>query len=63
MFGTELRQTGTHEVSTNIARASIAAGDTGYAAEDVLNSARGMAQQAEMLPSEVDRFLAEIRTA
>jgi methyl-accepting chemotaxis protein len=54
---------GTHEVSTNIAGVSTAASDTGHAAEDVLNSARGMAQQAETLRREVDRFLAEIRAA
>ena len=55
--------TGTYDVSANIAGVSAAACNTGDAAEAVLNSSRGMAQQAEMLRGEVDRFLAEIRAA
>lgn len=54
---------GTGDVSSNIASVSAAASNTGNAADGVLNSARGMAQQAEMLRDEVDRFLAEIRAA
>ena len=55
--------TGTFDVSANIAGVTAAAGNTGDAAAEVLGSARGMAQQAEMLRCEVDRFLAEIRAA
>jgi methyl-accepting chemotaxis protein len=54
---------GTGDVSSNIAGVSVAAGETERVAGEVLASAREMAQQAEMLRSEVDRFLAEVKAA
>jgi len=52
---------GTDEVSSNIGRVTAAAGETGRAADEMLSSAREMARQNEMLRSEVDRFLAEVK--
>jgi methyl-accepting chemotaxis protein len=54
---------GTSEVSTNIAGVTTAADKTGEAAGEVLSSARAMAEQADLLRAEVDRFLAEVRAA
>jgi len=54
---------GTTEVSTNIGSVTTAASDTGQAAVEVLNSAREMAEQAELLRGEVNRFLNEVRAA
>jgi methyl-accepting chemotaxis protein len=54
---------GTGEVSENITGVTKAASATGRAAEDVLKSAHDMAQQAELLRGEVDRFLDEVKAA
>jgi methyl-accepting chemotaxis protein len=54
---------GTGAVSENIASVRAAAAKTGGAAGEVLNSSGEMAQQAEALRAEVDRFLAEVRAA
>ena len=54
---------GTQDVNANIESVSRAAGETGVAANQVLNASQEMARQAEGLRGEVDRFLAEVRTA
>jgi methyl-accepting chemotaxis protein len=54
---------GTQDVNSNIESVSRAAGETGTAANQVLNASQEMAQQAEGLRGEVDRFLAEVRAA
>ncbi len=52
---------GTQEVNENIAGVNRAAGETGAAADHVLNAARELSQQAEQMRGEVDRFLREVR--
>ena len=54
---------GTHEVSSNIAGVTQAAGETGAASTQVLAAANELARQAETLRSEVDTFLATVRAA
>jgi methyl-accepting chemotaxis protein len=54
---------GTQDVNENIESVSKAAGETGSAAGQVLTASQEMARQAEGLRGEVDRFLAEVRTA
>jgi methyl-accepting chemotaxis protein len=54
---------GTNEVSSNISGVTRAAGETGASASQVLSSANGLAQQAEQLRVEVDKFLATVRAA
>ncbi|HZB92016.1 MAG TPA: HAMP domain-containing methyl-accepting chemotaxis protein [Stellaceae bacterium] len=54
---------GTGQVSGNIAGVNQAAADTGAAASHVLASAEQLGRQAEMLRTEVDSFLANIRAA
>ncbi|HYZ23050.1 MAG TPA: hypothetical protein VE690_12940 [Rhodopila sp.] len=48
----------TQEVTTNIARVSLAANETGAAANQVLGAASDLSRQAEELSGEVDRFVA-----
>ncbi|WP_119681482.1 methyl-accepting chemotaxis protein [Indioceanicola profundi] len=54
---------GTSEVSQNIDGVSQGAGETGAAASQVLASAGELGRHAGVLRSEVDRFLAAIRSA
>jgi methyl-accepting chemotaxis protein len=54
---------GTQDVNQNIESVSKAAGETGSAANQVLTASQEMAQQAEGLRGEVDRFLNEVRAA
>ena len=54
---------GTQEVSENISAVNQAAAETGAAANQVLQSAGDLAGQADLLRAEVDRFLAEVRSA
>jgi methyl-accepting chemotaxis protein len=54
---------GADEVNRGIAGVDQAASVTGAAAGEVLASAKGLAQQAELLRGEIDRFLADIRAA
>jgi len=54
---------GTQEVSSNIGGVSQAAGETGTAATQIHGAADGLSQQSERLRAEVDRFLANVRTA
>ncbi|MCM8738566.1 methyl-accepting chemotaxis protein [Azospirillum sp. A1-3] len=54
---------GTQTVTTNIAYVSRAATQTGEAAGQVLNATGQMTRQAEVLRSEVERFLNGIRSA
>ena len=54
---------GTQDVNSNIENVSRAAGETGAAAGQVLGASQEMSRQAEGLRGEVDRFLAEVRTA
>ncbi len=50
-------------VNSNIENVNKAAGETGTASNQVLNAAQEMSRQAEGLRGEVDRFLAEVRSA
>ena len=54
---------GTQEVSSNISGVSQAANDTGAAAEQIRSAAGELSQQSETLRSEVEKFLANVRTA
>ena len=54
---------GTSEVSSNISGVTQAAGETGQAAGQVETSSLDIAKQGAQLRSELDRFLAGIRTA
>ncbi|MCW8914755.1 MAG: methyl-accepting chemotaxis protein [Magnetovibrio sp.] len=57
----EQASAGTGEVSANIAGVTQAAGETGEAASEMLGAAQELSQQSEILRSEVDKFLANIR--
>ncbi|WP_247886849.1 MCP four helix bundle domain-containing protein [Azospirillum sp. SYSU D00513] len=54
---------GTQEVSTNIASVNQAAAETGSAASQVLGAAGGLSRESDLLRQEVERFIANIRTA
>jgi len=54
---------GTEEVSRHIDGVTRAASETGAAATQVLDAAGSLAKQAATLRTQVDRFLAEVRTA
>lgn len=54
---------GTSEVSSNIAGVSQAAASTGAAAEQVLGVASELSEQAELLRSKVEAFLAAVNAA
>jgi methyl-accepting chemotaxis protein len=54
---------GTADVSRNITGVTEAAGHTGVAASQVLNSSTELTKQAETLRAEVDRFLRTVRAA
>ena len=53
---------GTQEVSTNIAGVTLAASETGQAANQMLDSSGELSMQSDMLKSEVDKFLMQIRS-
>ncbi len=53
--------TGTQQVTSNIEGVTQAAADTGAAAEQVLDSAGQLSQQAALLSTEVDGFVTRIR--
>ena len=59
----EQASAGTNEVSTNIAGVSQAANDTGAAAMEMRSAASELSQQSETLRSEVNKFLANVRSA
>ena len=54
---------GSREVTENVQRVAEVNSETGTAADQVLTAAGGLAQQAETLKAEVDRFLARVRAA
>jgi methyl-accepting chemotaxis protein len=54
---------GTEQVALNIAGVSTAAGETGHAASQVLDSATELSQQAEHLRREVASFIGAVRAA
>ncbi len=54
---------GTIEVSANIADVTAAAGETGQAANQVLNAVNDLSQQTEVLRGSVDEFLERVRAA
>jgi methyl-accepting chemotaxis protein len=54
---------GTSEVSGNITGVTQAAGETGAAATQVLGAAGELAKQSEMLRTQVDKFLSQVRAA
>jgi len=53
---------GTGEVSSNITSVTQAAEETGSSASEMLSAASELSQQSELLRSEVDKFLNNIRT-
>lgn len=53
----------TRDVATTIVGVSRAATGPGVAANEVLGAADGLARQAELLRTEVDTFVAGVRTA
>jgi len=57
----EQASAGTQEVSSNIAAVNQAASETGTVATQIRNSAGGLSQQAEVLRTEVVRFLEQVR--
>ena len=59
----EQAATGTNEVSSNIGGVSQAAGETGAAATQIQSAANELSVQSETLRTEVDKFLANVRTA
>jgi methyl-accepting chemotaxis protein len=59
----EQASAGTQEVSHNIGGVSQAANDTGSAAQEIQSAAGELSVQSERLKSEVDKFLAEVRSA
>jgi len=58
----EQAASGTDEVTTNISSVTQAAGETGQAAGEIQLAAGELSQQSEMLKSQVDQFLTEIRS-
>ena len=52
----------TQEVTGNITGVTTASGETGQAANQVLEASNDLAKQSENLTTEVDKFLVEIRT-
>jgi methyl-accepting chemotaxis protein len=54
---------GTTEISSNVTGVRQAAGDTGAAAQQVLTASGELSQQSEMLRSQVETFLANIKAA
>ncbi len=54
---------GTQEVNTNIAQVSESVGETGRAADAVLDASGAMSEQTDRLKEEVERFLATVRAA
>ena len=53
---------GTRDVSDNISRVASAAVESGQSASHVLSAADHLSEQAEMLTSEVDKFLSQVRS-
>lgn len=54
---------GTEQVDSNIANVSQASAETGTAAGQVLEASKELAQQTDLLRSEVDKFLTAVRAA
>lgn len=52
---------GTSEVSSNIAGVTVAAGETGHAASQVLSAAADLGKQSELLRAQVTQFIATVR--
>ncbi|MDX9863047.1 MAG: bacteriohemerythrin, partial [Rhodospirillales bacterium] len=52
---------GTHEVSSNIVSVNQAANETGAAADKIRNSSIELSQQADILHTEVGKFLGQVR--
>ena len=52
---------GTTEVSGNVSGVTEAATETGTASAQMLEAAGGLSEQSELLRTEVDKFLAEVR--
>ena len=54
---------GTNEIAANISGVTLASGQVGSAATQVLGSASELSKQSEQLRREVDTFLATVRAA
>ena len=59
----EQAATGTQEVSSNISGVNQAANDTGAAATQIQNASGDLSRQSEVLRTEVEKFLANVRAA
>jgi len=54
---------GTQEVSSNIVSVTAAAEETGQAATQLLDASKDLAQQAEIMRAEVERYIAGVKAA
>jgi len=52
---------GTSEVNTNISGVTAAVSETGHAADEILSASGELSQQSEVLKTEVDQFLVQVR--
>ncbi len=52
---------GTSEVNTNISGVTAAVSETGHAAGQILSASGELSQQSEVLKTEVDQFLVQVR--
>ncbi len=59
----QLAATGTQKVSASVEQVNRAANEAGATASDVLTAASELAQQSELLRSEVSNFLSTVKTA
>ncbi|MFC1672590.1 methyl-accepting chemotaxis protein [Pseudomonadota bacterium] len=57
----EQAASGTNEVTSNITQVTQAAQETGHSAHDVLSASGDLSKQAEVLGSEMDTFIGEMR--
>ena len=57
----EQASSGTTEVTTNIVQVTQEANETGHSAHDVLGAAGELSKQAEVLGTEMDKFVVEMR--
>jgi methyl-accepting chemotaxis protein len=58
----EQAATGTQDVTANIGGVNLAASETGTASAQVLEAARELSGESDMLRGEVDKFIAQVRT-
>jgi methyl-accepting chemotaxis protein len=57
----EQASAGTAEVTSNIQEVSAGAAETGNASSDILQASTELSRQGELLNTEVDKFMIEVR--